>query len=237
MVRQFSLKWKLIIVILALATFWGVISYLYIPRMLGLVVLFFYIIPSNSFIPFPHEPAIIFYGKIYGPYLTTLAAIIPTTIACIIDYAVLTPVFTRTRLARIKQTGIYQKTVYYYEKAPFLTNFVAALSPVPFYPVRILSVASGYPMWKYTTAVVTGRIPRYFFLAVTGAILNVPNWFIALFFLSLVSAPLYKKFSSWKRRRQMGTAPDVVEELVISEEEESEAFEEKEMVPSAVSNR
>jgi uncharacterized membrane protein YdjX (TVP38/TMEM64 family) len=234
--RRLSLKWKFIFAVLTLATFSGIIAYFYFPHLLGLVLLFFYIIPSNSFIPFPHEPAIIYYGKIYGPYLTTLAAIIPTAIACIIDYAVLTPVFNRTRLSRIKQTGIYQKTVYYFEKAPFLTNLVAALSPVPFYPVRILSVASGYPMWKYTTAVVTGRIPRYFFLAVTGALLNIPNWFIGLFFLSLVSAPLYKKLSGWWRKRQAGTAPSVVEELVIQESEDGEELEE-EIVPTAATNR
>ncbi|GAB4338545.1 MAG: hypothetical protein Kow0037_22680 [Calditrichia bacterium] len=214
MLRNMSLKWKFIIYTLTMATLAGVIAYFYFPKYLGLVMLFFYIIPSNSFIPFPHEPAIIYYGKIYGPWLTTLTATIPTVIACIIDYAVLMPVFTRTRLARIKETRVYLKTVNYYEKAPFVTNFVAALSPVPFYPVRVLSVASHYPLWKYTLAVALGRVPRYFLLAFFGAVLNIPNWVIAFFFLSLVSSAIWGKLS--KRKQAAVAAP---QEISLGEDE------------------
>lgn len=227
--HRLSLKWKFIIVTLTSATLVGLVTYFYYPRYLGLVLLFFYIIPSNSFIPFPHEPAIIFYGKIFGPLLTTITATIPTIIACIIDYAVLGPVFTRTRLAKIKDTGIYRKTVYYYAKAPFLTNFVAALSPVPFYPVRILSVASEYPMWKYTTAVVTGRVPRYYFLALFGAVLKIPNWAIGFFFLSLVTATLYGQISKRKRREALESIENAVMDTTVSMEEET--------VPSTILNR
>lgn len=226
MFGRLSLKWKLILVLLSAATIAGMITYIYFPRYTGLVFLFFYIIPSNSFIPLPHEPAIIYYGKIYGPWLTTLVATAPTLVACIIDYAVLTPVFNRTRLSKIKQSGIYLKTVRYYEKAPFLTNMIAALSPVPFYPVRILSVASGYPMWKYTSAVVLGRLPRYFFLAFTGNLLNIPNWVIGFFFLSLIFAAFYKKLSSGNQKPAETLAESITMDL-----------EAKESVPLAATNR
>jgi membrane protein YqaA with SNARE-associated domain len=208
-------KWQFVILSLLLATAMGIITYYVYPRFIGLVFLFFYIIPSNSFVPFPHEPAIIYYGKIFGPLVTTLTAVIPTIIACIIDYAVLTPVFSRTRLAKIKNTGIYQKTVHYYHKAPFFTNMFAALSPLPFYPVRILSVASGYPLWKYTSAVLVGRIPRYYFLALFGAVLNIPNWIIAAFFLSLITAPLYRKLSRRRIKVHVETLEETILEKVI----------------------
>lgn len=213
MILNLSKKWQFVILALFLATISGIITYFVYPRYIGLVFLFFYIIPSNSFIPFPHEPAIIYYGKIFGPFVTTITATIPTIIACIIDYAVLTPVFSRTRLSKIKNTKIYQKTVHYYHKAPFLTNMFAALSPVPFYPVRVLSVASGYPLWKYTTAVLGGRIPRYYFLALFGAVLNIPNWLIAAFFISLITAPLYRRIA----RRHKKLTRESVEEAVIED--------------------
>lgn len=196
-------KWKFIIVSLLMATLGGIYCYFYQPKYLGLTFLFFYIIPSNSFIPFPHEPAIIYYGKIFGPLLTTITAIVPTIIACVIDYAVLTPVFSRTRLSRLKETKIYRKTVFYYRKAPFFTNLFAALSPVPFYPVRILSVASGYPLWKYTTAVVAGRAPRYYFLALFGMLFKIPNWVIGFFFISLVSAEISRRLSKKKKTKKV----------------------------------
>jgi len=163
--KRLSLKWKFFSIILLLAGVSGIISHYFFPRYTGLVWLFFYIIPSNSFIPFPHEPAILYYGKMYGALLTTIVATVPTIIACYLDYAVLTPLFDRTRLGNIRHSTIYQRTLYYYQKAPFFTNMLAAISPVPFYPVRILSISSGYSAWKYTTAVVMGRVPRYLFLA------------------------------------------------------------------------
>ena len=192
-----------------IASLSGMVIYYRYPKFVGLVFLFFYIIPSNSFIPFPHEPAIIYYGKIFGPLLTTLTAIILTILACIIDYAVLTPVFFRTRVSRMRDTRLYQKIIYYYDKAPFLTNFFAAISPVPFYPIRILSVSSAYPLWKYTTSVLLGRIPRYYFLALFGAIVNIPNWIILLFFFSLVSVPIYRKLST-RRKTSYGSMEDEI---------------------------
>ena len=227
MLNKLSIKWKFVITTLLLATACSVITYYIYPQYWGLVLLFFYIIPSNSFIPFPHEPAIIYYGKIFGPFITTLTAAIPTLIACIIDYGVLAPVFNRTRLSKIKNTRIYKKTVYYYHKAPFLTNFAAALSPVPFYPVRILSVASGYPLWKYATAVLLGRIPRYYFLALFGAVLNIPNWLIGVFFLSLISPPIYRKLSKRNNKKATDTEEDDVIDASIP-------FEKKE-IPSTAS--
>ena len=218
--NQFSIKWYFVILSLYIATLLGIVVFYFYPKYLGLVFLFFYIIPSNSFIPFPHEPAIIFYGKIFGPFLTTLTAIIPTIIACIIDYAVLTPVFFRTRLRRMKNTRIYHKTIHYYNKAPFITNFIAAISPVPFYPVRILSVSSAYPLWKYTSSVLLGRLPRYYILALFGTLLNIPDWIILLFFISLISVPIYRRLST-RAKTSSETSDDKVaieNALRISEE-------------------
>jgi membrane protein YqaA with SNARE-associated domain len=222
MFARLPVRWKFVIISLLIATVGGAVLYQNYPRYLGLFFLFCYIIPSNSFIPFPHEPAIIYYGKIFGPLLTTITATVPTIIACIIDYAVLTPVFSRTRLSRIKTTSIYQKTVKYFYKAPFLTNLVAALSPLPFYPVRILSVSSNYPLWKYTLAIVIGRIPRYYFLALFGAVLRIPNWIIVLFFVSLISMPLYRRLTSRRTEADLTTGEgEVVLENVLTVEEEN----------------
>ncbi len=218
--KRISIKWYFVILSLLIATLSGIVVYYFYPEYIGLAFLFFYIIPSNSFIPFPHEPAIIFYGKIFGPLLTTLTAIIPTIIACIIDYAVLTPVFFRTRVSRMKDTRIYQKTVYYYQKAPFFTNFMAAISPVPFYPVRVLSVSSAYPLWKYTSSVLLGRIPRYFILALFGDLLNIPNWVILFFFVSLISVPIYQKLSTRGKKSDVTTDDEatITPNLSASEE-------------------
>jgi membrane protein YqaA with SNARE-associated domain len=217
---RISVKWNFIIFSLLVATLTGMVVYYFFPDYIGLVSLFFYIIPSNSFIPFPHEPAIIYYGKMFGPAVTTLTAIIPTLIACIIDYAVLTPVFTRTRLRAMKETGIYKKLILYYGKAPFFTNFFAALSPVPFSPIRILSVSSAYPLWKYSCSVVLGRIPRYYVLALSGTLLNISNWVILIFFLSLISMPLYQRLKRGRRTKYLSESDSMATRNSIQVDEE-----------------
>jgi len=162
---------------------WGFFSLLatfvvwwHYPEYWELVGYYFYMVPGNSFLALPHEPVVIYIGKKFGIWFSILVAIPPTIVACYLDYIVLTPLFQRTRLGRFRNSRLYLKTLSYFRKAPFLTNVVFALSPLPFYPVRILSIASGYSRWRYSLAITLGRIPRYYFLAMFGRVLNVPDW-------------------------------------------------------------
>jgi hypothetical protein len=48
------------------------------PQFQDLVAFFFYIIASNTFIGIPHEPLMIYYGKLYPFYVPVLVAVVPT---------------------------------------------------------------------------------------------------------------------------------------------------------------
>ena len=132
---------------------------LLLPDYRDLSLLFFYSIPSNSFIPFPHEPALVYFGRSYHPAVAALAAVAGTMIACFVDYRAVNFAFRNARIRRTRESDVYKGAVYYFLKAPFFAIWFAALVPfIPFYIFRILSPASGYPLHRYVVAVFFGTI-------------------------------------------------------------------------------
>jgi len=182
----------------AIASLFTLIVY---PEFQDLVVFFFYLIASNTFLGIPHEPLLIYYGKLYPVYIPVLVAIIPTILGTYIDYAVLTPILRSRYLERFRQQTIYLKAVRYFKKFPFLTLMIFAISPIPFWPVRILSVSTRYPYPRFATAVTLGRIPRYTLLALGGMTLNIPDWLILTIFIVMISLPFIPKLISMVKNR------------------------------------
>ncbi len=209
---RFKSNWKVVASILASL---GAISLLIInfaPIYKELLFLTLYSIPSNSFIPgIPHEPAVIYAGTLYHPLEVALFASLGTCIAAIIDYHVLTPVLTHEKAKALKKQKIYKISLRYFGKAPFISLVIAAFFPVPFFPFRILSIASSYPFKRYFLSVFLARTPRYYLLALLGDTFRFPIWIIAALFLVLIAYNLiekyYKKWAYKKRGSKMLEAP------------------------------
>ena len=129
---------------------------------------FWYSILGNSFIPFPHEPAVIYAGAVYDPALVALVGGLGTALASTIDHVVVTRAFRLETMAPIKETRVMKFAVRLFERRPWSTIVLFAFTPLPFYPIRLVAPAANYPMVGYVSAVVSGRIPRYFLLAMGG---------------------------------------------------------------------
>lgn len=164
-----------------------------------LVGFFWYSIPANSFVYLPHEPAVVYAGALYDPWIVTVAGSIATVVAGIVDYYVVKKVFEFRRVALIKETSLYQKAVRYFYWRPWLTIAVFAISPLPYYPIRLLAPSSGYPLWRYVSAYVVGRIPRYYLLALGGAWVPVPTKYIVVMVISIILSSIL--WVLWARRR------------------------------------
>jgi membrane protein YqaA with SNARE-associated domain len=163
----------------ALFTVAGVVALL-LPDYRNLSFLFFYSIPANSFVPFPHEPALVFLGRSYHPVVVAFAAVAGTMIACFVDYKAINLAFRNPRIERTRESDVYKGAVHYFMKAPFFAIWFAALVPfIPFYIFRILSPASGYPLHRYVVAVFLGRFPRYLLVVLVGNLLNLTNLMLA----------------------------------------------------------
>lgn len=166
------------------------------PGYQGLIWLYLYSVPSHLYISvLPHEPVLLFIGKSYNLYLVALVAGVGTCIAGFIDYETLTPVLKyKTIKGLYHDKQLYKKSVNFFYKAPFWMIVIAAFTPIPYYPFKFLSIASAYPEGRYLLALFVGRVPRYFYLAYLGKIINIPSWILLVAFGIMFTWVLVKKF-------------------------------------------
>ena len=143
------------------------------------VYLAFYSIPANTAISvFPHEPVLIYFGKVANLWLAATWATAGTIVAAIMDHAVFVPVLNLRSIQSYKEKRLYRKAIRYFMRWPFATIVVTGFTPIPFFPFKFLVFSIRYPMWKWTTALVVARFPRYYLLALLGATVPIPNWIL-----------------------------------------------------------
>lgn len=143
----------------------------------------FYAIPANSAISvFPHEPVVIWYGSQGSIWLTAIAASAGTLVAGFLDHSVFVPVMNLKGLTGYKQKAWYKKAADLFGRYPFLVLVVTGFTPIPFFPFKFLSFSLHYPLWRYLSALLMGRFPRYLFLAWIGEMIQIPGWLLVLVF-------------------------------------------------------
>jgi uncharacterized membrane protein YdjX (TVP38/TMEM64 family) len=102
------------------------------------------------------------------------------------DHTVFVPVLNLRNISRFKEKRLYRASIRYFIRWPFATIFVTGFTPIPFWPFKFLSFSIHYPMWKYLTALMVARFPRYLFLAWLGAAFEIPNSLILGSFLVVI---------------------------------------------------
>lgn len=143
----------------------------------------FYAIPANSAISvFPHEPVVIWYGSQGGIWWTAVAASVGTLVAGFLDHSVFVPVMNLKGLTGYKEKAWYQKAAELFMKYPFAVIVVTGFTPIPFFPFKFLSFSLHYPLWKYLSALLIGRFPRYVLLAWIGHVIHIPGWLLIAIF-------------------------------------------------------
>ncbi|UCG66690.1 MAG: VTT domain-containing protein [Deltaproteobacteria bacterium] len=152
-----------------------------------LLYFFIYSIPSNLAISlFPHEPVLVYLGATYSPIILACIVMVGTWIAGLLDYYVFVPLFTHRAVDRIKATSGYLTAVRWFSYQPFLTLIVAGFTPIPFFVFKFIAFAVKYPISKYLAALLVGRLPRYYLLALLGAVFDLPNWLIVGAFIIML---------------------------------------------------
>jgi ribonucleoside-triphosphate reductase len=141
-----------------------------------LSLFFWYSIPGNSFVLLPHDPAVVYAGTLYPALLVAVVGGAATAIASAVDYWLIRRAFHSKTVGKVKETRLFRWAVRWFRWQPFLTIIVFALTPIPFYPIRVLAPAADYPAWRYVAAVVVGRIPRYYLIALGGAWASRVTW-------------------------------------------------------------
>lgn len=130
--------------------------------------------PFSPVLPTAFEP-LIMEAATWMPILTvTVIATAVSLYAEYLNYHLYAWVLGRRRFAGLGQKGWMQRGVRWFERAPFITTVVFALTPLPFWVARILSIYARGDLRRFMLATAVGRLPHIFVYAWLGSVLRVP---------------------------------------------------------------
>ena len=171
------------------------------PQYSNLFLLFLYSIPGQFIVAIiPHEPIIFYYSKYFSPISVALVAVLGTLFAEYLNYMLVKWFFNIPKVDELRRHKTFEKASHYFLKLPFISLVVAAFSPVPFYPFRVIAPASDYSLTKYLLALIVGRTPRFYILAYFGYSLSLSNEIIIIFFFLLLAVSVFY----WLKRKRFG---------------------------------
>ena len=180
-----------ILPIVAILTAVSVVTSYYFPQYNKLIILLLYSIPSQFIVAvIPHEPIVFYYSKYFSPLTVTLVTLLGTLLAEYLNFMLVKFFFTIPKVDDLRKYKTFKYATHYFLRLPFISLVIAAITPVPFYPFRIIAPASEYPLSKYLLALVVGRSPRFYILAYFGYVVPLPNEIIIVVFIVLLALSL-----------------------------------------------
>jgi ribonucleoside-triphosphate reductase len=143
----------------------------------ALVGYFLYAIPAHLMVSvLANEPALFAAAKVAPPVAVALAGTAGCLVAIVLDYALIGWLVNHRLLkTELDDSRGFQVAQRYLGKAPFVLIALSALLPVPFYPAKILAISRDYPVHRFMAALVLGRMPRFYLLALGGQKVQAPD--------------------------------------------------------------
>ncbi len=194
-------RWKALIFVLQLVLIGAILALWFGNRSLqaadSLWILFLYSFPAEFLIAaVPHEPVILYYGKFVPALTVALVAVAGTVLTEALNYSIFGYISDLKAADRLQRSRWVRRLIELFNRAPFAALWIAGFTPVPFYPFRFLVVMARYPLWKYLSAVLLSRTPRFYILAKMGEVIKIPDlWLIVIFMVMLliIYLPLMRK--------------------------------------------
>jgi membrane protein YqaA with SNARE-associated domain len=162
-----------------------------------------YAIPAHLLVSvLANEPALFAAARSFPPMQVAVAGVAGALVAIALDYALI-GWFVNHRLIRaeIDDSRGYQRAQRLFGRAPFLLIVAAAMLPVPFYPIKILAIARDYSLPRFAAAIVIGRLPRFYLLALGGQKVQAPNSALASAAVALGLIAAWGAWRTWRRNR------------------------------------
>ena len=177
------------------------------PEGRGLVGYALYAVPAHLLISvLANEPMLFAAAKSYAPAAVAVAGTIGSLVAIILDYSLIGWLVNQRLVRReLDDSAWFRWSQKIFARAPFLLILGSALLPVPFYPVKILAIASDYSVVRFCLALVVGRLPRFYLLALGGQKVHAPN---SAYASAAVALALIGGWGAWRtyRRNRMASA-------------------------------
>lgn len=123
-----------------------------------------------------YEPVLLFVAKHHAPWAIAISGTAGCMLAGVLDYWLLGRLFNLRRIRyRFDNSRFFRWANETFDRMPFWLLVMGGFSPLPFTPLKFLSIASSYPLRRYQAAVVVGRFPRFYLLAWLGARFELSN--------------------------------------------------------------
>jgi membrane protein YqaA with SNARE-associated domain len=161
--------------------------------------------PIGMLLPATFEPVLMLFGRLYPPLLVAVLAVAGTLYVEFLNYHLYGTVIHLETFRPWREGRLVRRVIGLFERAPFLTVWVAAVTPLPFWTVRILAPLSRYPTSRFLFATFLGRFPRLWFFAALGAWWGVD--IAVLVWISAASVVLASGLYLVRRWRHSRSAP------------------------------
>lgn len=169
-------------------------------------VLFLYSIPGNFLIDvIPYDPAIILFARFHEPLIIALVGVAGILASETINYTCFEYIVDRKFFDKILEQKFIVKITRLFNKAPFRTMVIVAFTPIPIYPFRFLVVMARFPLLKYLLALLVGRLPRLYLIALFGHLVALPGYVYLIIFIVLsllMYVPLVKLIPKKQHKEQ-----------------------------------
>ena len=187
---QFMRKWILTAIGISLSLALG---YLFLEgsRYSQLIGFFGYMSVACTLIPLPTPPYVIALGQVFDPAIVALTGAVGNCIAAFVEYQLLLWIFSKAELQqRVETNRIFQRFSYYFHRAAFVCLVFTGFTPIPFEPFRFAAILTRYNLSLYLLAVLLGRFPRYYLIALIGDQFQIPTRYLIILLIVSLAIPI-----------------------------------------------
>ena len=156
-----------------------------------LVGFFGYMSVACTLIPLPTPPYAIALGKVFHPGIVALTGAVGNCIAAFVEYRLLLRLFSKTELQqRVEANRIFQRFSDYFHRMAFVCLVFTGFTPIPFEPFRFAAILTRHNLSLYLLAVLLGRFPRYYLIALIGDRFQIPTHYLITLLIGLLVIPI-----------------------------------------------
>lgn len=172
-------------------------------HLLDLLFYFTYMAVACTFFPLPTPQMVMVYAERYDPVSIALLGGIAFCISALIDYSLVTFAFRYDKITRVKSDETYRWIERLFNKCPSVCLAIAAFTPIPLEPVKLIACASRYNRAKFLLACFVGRTPRYYLLGwLQRDVLHIPSVYLYGSIIVLVAIEVIRRLVKRSRDRR-----------------------------------
>ncbi len=183
----------------------------------GLVTFFAFTLwcngPWSPLLPAFYEPVLLATGRTHGALSVAVVGTVGTLLIEWANYYIHAAAVGSARATNLREHKATRWLAERFARRPFFYVWLCAWSPLPYWPVRTLSPLARLSVPKHLLATAIGRLPRLWFIAAVGAVLQPPLWMLAI----ITTLPVVIAASVWVKQRR--ARPAVAVAVTVSGEE------------------